>query len=464
MDEKLDFSLPQGQSKGPGTGAFTALLLVLLVVLAAANLVVTLSAKRGGRASATTQRLSADQVKALASKLAERNLYQQAASAWRDYLATAKLSDAEQARIHFQIGALLQKAGLYGEAIEQFYRSESASQDKELGPQINAHVKECFESMGEFSALRYELMDRTNLNPSQPAGDKVVAEIGPEKVTESQLDALIEENIDDQLASMAPFMTPEQLNEQKKRALEQTRSPQAKEQFLQGWLGQEILYRQALEENLGDKPETKRLVHELMRQALSQQLMNEQLASRIHITDSDLQTYYTANKDKYVELARAKIRHIRVSDEDKAKATLADIKQGKDFGEVARQSSEDERTKASGGLIQDDVVKGSPIPGIGDANEITEAVFAAEVGASLDKPFKTDKGWEIVKVEEKHPSRQKAFDEVRQQVTMELLRQKREEVQREYIREMMDKYGVILHTSALAPAQPADANNVQPNP
>jgi peptidyl-prolyl cis-trans isomerase C len=463
MDEKLDFSLPQKPSKGSGTGAFTTLLLVVLVVLAAANLVVTLSAKRGGT-SATAQGLSADQVKALASKLAERNLYQQAAAAWRDYLATARLSDAEQARIHFQIGVLLQKAGLSGEAIEQFYRSETAAQDKELGPQINAHVKECFESLGEFSALRYELMDRTSINPSQGAGDKVVAEIGPEKITESQLDALIEESIENQLASMAPFMTPDQLNEQKKRALEQTRSPQAKQQFLQGWLGQEILYRQALQENLSDKPETKRLVHELMRGALSQQLMNEQLASRIHITDSDLQTYYTANKEKYVEPARAKIRHIRVSDEERAKAILADIKQRKDFAEMAKQSSEDESTKAGGGLVQGDVVKGSPIPGIGDANEITEAVFAAEAGAVLDKPFKTGKGWEIVKVEEKHPSRQKSFDEVRQQVTMELLRQKREEVQREYIREMMDKYGVILHTSVLAPAQPADANNVQPKP
>ena len=30
-------------------------------------------------------------------------------------------------------------------------------------------------------------------------------------------------------------------------------------------------------------------------------MMNEQLASKIHITDTDLQTYYTANKDKYVE-------------------------------------------------------------------------------------------------------------------------------------------------------------------
>lgn len=463
MAEKLDFSLPPKKSRGWFEGTFTAFVLTTVVVLTAANLVVTLSS-RGGRSPAAARELSTEQVKDLASKLAQRDLYQQAASAWQDYLASAGLADSERARIHFQIGVLLQKAGLYGQAIEHFYRSEAAAKVSELGPQINDHVKECFENLGEFSSLRYELMDRTSLNPSQSTGGKVVAEIGAEKITESQLDALIEENIEDQLASMKAFMTPEQFNEQKKRALEQSRSPQAKQEFLQGWLAQEILYRQALQEELGNKAEVKRLMHDLTRGALSQQLMNEQLASRIHITDTDVQTYYTANKDQYVEPERAKIRHIRVSDQERANALLNGLKKGEDFAELAKQSSEDESTKAGGGLIQGDIVKGASVTGIGDSNEINQAIFAANPPIVLEKPFKTDKGWEVIKVEEKHPSRQMSFDEVRQQVTMQLLRQKREDVQRQYIREMMDKHGVVVHTSVLAPAQQKDPNSVPPKP
>ena len=109
--------------------------------------------------------------------------------------------------------------------------------------------------------------------------------------------------------------------------------------------------------------------------------------------------------------------------------------------------------KATGGRIAEEVLKGAPVPGIGDANEINASIFAASAPAVLEKPFKTDKGWEIVKVEEKHAQRQKSFDEVQQQVAMQLLRQKREEVQREYIKEMMDKHQVVIHTSAFAPAQ-----------
>jgi parvulin-like peptidyl-prolyl isomerase len=449
MAEKLDFSLPQKKPQRSAVGLLTVLLLVVLVVLAVIDLVVAPSSR--APEAVAGKGLSEEQVRELASKLAQRNLYQQAAAAWQDYLATAKLTNSEQAKTHFQIGTLLEKAGLYGEAIEQYYRSEMAGEVQELGPQINAHVKECFEKLGKFSALRYELMDRTSLSPSQPAGGKVVAEIGAEKITEAQLDAQIEESIEDQLAPMKAFMTPEQVNEQKKRALEQARSPQAKQEFLQGWLAQEILYRQALQDQLSDKPEVRRVVHELTRQALSQQLMNEQLAAKINITDSDLQTYYAAHKDQYLEPQRAKISHILVGDQAQANDLLKRLKDGADFAAVAKESSQDEATKNNGGHIAEDVLKGSYVPGIGDVNEINASIFATGAPMLLEKAFKTEKGWEIVKVDQKHEARQKNFDEVQQQVAMQLLRQKREEVQRGYIREMMDRHQVVIHTSAFAP-------------
>jgi peptidyl-prolyl cis-trans isomerase C len=463
MAEKLDFSIPQRQTRSPATGVLIVLLLLALVGLGAANLFVTVSGKKPAPAGVARD-LSADQVKELASKLAQRNLYSQAAATWKDYLAVARLTDTEQARIHFQIGTLLEKAGLYGDAIEQYYRSEAAAGLEELRTQINTHVKDCFEKLGEFAALRYEVMDRTSLHPSEAAGGKVVAEIGAEKITEAQLDAQIEESIENQLAPMKAFLTPEQLNEQKKRALAQSRNPKAKQEFLQRWLAEEILYRQALQDELSEKPEVKRLVHELMRGALSQQLLSEQIASKVNVTDTDLQTYYTANKAKYVEPARAKVSHILTADQERANELLKRLQGGADFAQVAQEFSEDKTAKDDGGRIADEVLKGTSVPGIGDANEINAAIFAAAGPALLDKPFKTDKGWEIIKVEEKHPERQKSFEEVRQQAMMELLRQKSEDVQRQYLQEMMDKHKVIIHTSALAPTARQETENAPAKP
>jgi len=450
MTEKLDFTLPEKKPRGTVAGAFTVLLLLMLAALAVVNLYFVLSEKEPE--PVLVGHLTGDQARELANKLAQRGLYQQAAQAWQDYLAAARPTPAMRAQVHFQVGNLLEKAGLYGDAIEQYYRSEATAGLEELRPQLNAHVKECFERLGKFSALRYEVMDRTAMGSSPSAVGKIVAEIGAEKITEAQLDALIEESIEDQLAPMRAFMTAEQLNEQKKRASERFRSPQAKQEFLQSWLAQEILYRQALDQQLGEKPEVKRLVHSLTRQTLGRQMLDEQLAAKINVTDTDVQTYYAAHKDQYVEPARARISHILVNEEKQANELLQRIRDGADFAELAKESSQDTKTKDGGGKIAEDVRPGSYIPGVGDAHDLNAAIFAAESLKVLGKPFKTDQGWEIVRVDEKHPPRQKEFEEVRQQVMMELLRRKSEEVQRDYIKEMMDKHKVIVHTSALAPA------------
>jgi peptidyl-prolyl cis-trans isomerase C len=456
MTEKLDFSLPEKQHGSTAANWIMIVLLLILIGLTAANLLW----KPPGNVQAfqsTNSALSAEQTKQLAGKLAQRSLYTRAARVWQDYLAEAKPADAERAKILFQIGTLLEKADSCDQAIEYFYRSEMVAALDELKPQINAHIKECFEKLGKFSALRYELMDRTSLKGTPAAGSKIVAEIGPEKITEADLDAAIESDIETQLAPMTPFMTAEQLGEQKTKMLEQYKSPQAKEQYLQAWLAQEVLYRQALKEGLAEKPEAKKLIEQLTRGALSQLLMNRELASKINITETDIQTYYTANKDKFVEPASARISHILLDNEQKAKELIGRIKGGEDFAKLAKQFTLDKDTKENGGKIDAKVVKGAEVPGIGTYDELNKKIFAAHAPAVLDEPFKTDKGWEIVKVESVTPERQKPLDEVRQQVMSMLTNQKRQDVQRDYLKQMMDEHNVIIHTSALSGVQKSEA-------
>ncbi len=365
MEEKLDFSLPEKKQKNSFVSGLVIILLLILIGLTAANLLVR-PLGHGSYSANTVSSPSPDQVKELAAKLDGRNLYARAAKVWQEYLSIGKISDTERAKTLFQIGNLLEKAGSYDEAIEYYYRSEAIAKIDELEPQINAHIKNCFEKIGNFSALRYELMDRTSFNNQENAASKIVAEIGPEKITQADLDVLIEQAIDNQLAPMAAFVSTDQLNEQKKKLLEQYKEPSSKQQFLQSWLTEEVLYRQALKEDLPQKPKNKRLLEELTRGVLSQQLMNGELAGKINITETDLQTYYQANKTKFVEPANKQ-----------------------------------------------------------DPNSV---------------------------------ERQKSFDEARDQITNELLSQKSRDVQQELIKQLMDKYNVIIHTSVLTPADKNENN------
>ena len=457
MEQKLDFSLPEGRPKGGFWTRTMAMLLLVAILVGLGNLVMGMwSPKaRPDRPSSETS-LSAEQLKELANKLSQRNLYEQAAKVWQEYLDQASIPPAERAKVLFQVAACLEKAGRYAEAVEFLYRCEMTARVDDLASQISSHMKDCLERMGRFSALRYEVMARTSYKAQEDSAAKVVAEVGPEKITEADLAAAIEGAVDMQLAPVAAFMTAEQLQQQKQQLLGEYKTAGSRQKFLQTWLAQEMLYRQALEDGLAQQAQTKKVLDDVTRSVLAQQLMNSVLASRIHITDGDLQTFYNASKDRFVEPAKARIRHVLVADEAKAKEVLQGLQQGQDFGAVAKEQSQDQDTRDKGGTLDADVTERDPIPGIGSLAELSTAIFQAKAPALLDRPFKTDKGWEVVKVESLQPSRQRPFDEVRQEVLETLANQKRQEVQQDTLKQMMDKYQVVIHTSAFGDPKPED--------
>ena len=76
------------------------LLGIVLTGLVAFNLYVTLSGRCPVSAAATGG-LSAEQTEELAKKLAQRNLYDQAAKVWKEYLAGEKLTETGRAKVLF---------------------------------------------------------------------------------------------------------------------------------------------------------------------------------------------------------------------------------------------------------------------------------------------------------------------------------------------------------------------------
>jgi len=434
----LDFSLP-AKSRSSCGPKFIILLLILVLLAGLANLVIVLQPDL--KPAAHQQQFSAEQTRDLAAKLSSRNLYLPAVKVWKNYLAQAKPDDTQRAKILFQIAGLLAKAGQNEQAIEYYYRSEMAAKLDELGPEINSRIKSCFQEMGNFSALRHEIAERTGIDSSIKTDDDVIAEIGPEKITAANLDAFIEEQVDAQLSMYAAFMSAEQVNQQKKQMLAQyTSDPSAKQQVLQGYLAQELLYRKALDDNLADDPQIKKDIASQTKSLLSQHVMNAELAAKVNITETDLQTYYQANKEKYMEPEKARISHIAVESEDAAKAIIAKINAGETIDD----------------LIETDVAKGSPIASIDGPENLEEMIFNADAGSVLGQPVQTNTGWEVIRVDSKQPARQMAFEEVGQQIMSELTQLKNRDIQQQLITTLMDEYNVIIHNAPFAETPEAE--------
>jgi peptidyl-prolyl cis-trans isomerase C len=452
-EPKLDFSLPErpGASARANSGGFVKVLLILLLVTAIANLVVALT--RDGATAASPEKLTggldADQHRELALDLEKQGLSAAAVAAWKEYLAVANPENVDAAPIWYRIGKLHQEAGEFEPALSAFYRSESLHAESGLGDEIGRRTQESLEALGKFAALKHELADRVSLDGGATnTSDDVVAEIGARKFSRVELDRQIEANIDNQLAMFSARMSSDDVKRQKEAMLKQFASDEQRLQFLQSFLVQEVLHRKARDSKLHEVPSVRAQLQEAERSLLARQLMTKELAGRINITDSDIQTYYDANKLNYVEPQSAQVSQIVVEDEEPAKALVAELAEEtvEAFAGKAKEVSTDEATKENGGEITGAILEGRPVPGIGTSADFTAAVFGTEAGKVASTPVKTDRGFHVILVRGRSPERQKPFDEVKQQVSQELRSRKEAEVEQELMNSLRDEYKVVIYT------------------
>lgn len=456
MSDKLDFSLPERKpvpDKGT-TGNRILLILILMAVIANAFMIV----KNRDEPAATSVpgSLSSDEQKQLALKLEKQNLHSVATEAWKEYLKLAHPDKIEKAKIYYRIGKLHQDAKEYAQALDSYYRSESFHHASELESEIGRRTQECLEAMGKFAALRYELADRVGLNQTPEAtGEEVVAEIGTQKISKSELDRRIEASIEQQLAQFASHMTEEDRKKQKETLLSQFSSSAYRLQFLNQYVMEEILYRNARESKLAEEPETRSLLLDSERSLLARRVISKELADSIKITASDVSTYYEANKSNYMQPERAQISHILLAEKDAAEKALEDLNEGKDFGELATDISIDSATKKTEGKIEGWITKGSPIPGIRTVEEAQTAIFETDAGKSIENYFSSDQGFHLFNVREREPERLRAFDEVRDEVYRALRSGKEQEVQQKLLGDLKERYNVVIHQSAFSQEQSA---------
>ena len=245
LTKKLNFELPVQQiNTGHRQSRLLTVILILLLLGVSANIFISLRAKALTAAGQKKNTLNTDLKKKLALKLEKRGLYTSSAIAWKEYITEAGLGDKDTALIWYRIGKLYQDNNAYEQALDSYYRSESFSSMDSIASEIAIRIQECLESMGKFSAMRHELSDRVTLKPSGNTAaitDPVVAEIGNQKITASEIDQRMENNIEHQISLMAPYLPEEDRNKQKGALLKQFATPANRMMFLNQYVAEEIL-------------------------------------------------------------------------------------------------------------------------------------------------------------------------------------------------------------------------------
>jgi len=457
MTEELNFSIPDTtQRQGKPRSKLLPLLMTAVLIAVLANIGIGLVREHNRERKGPSAVLPSEQQKKLALKLEKQGLNTASAAAWKDYLANTALGAEDAARIWYRIGKLCQDENQYAMALESFYRSEGFSQPKDITSEVARHIQECLESMGKLAALRYDLTDRVGINAestegeSGNAGNALVAEIGPHKIMKSDLDRIIEQRVDQQLSQLASYLPEDQVRQKKEEILKQSSTNKQREMFLNQYLIEEVLYRKARESRLADESRVKAALNSMERSLLASKLMEKELADAIKITPSDLETYYEAHKQEYIQPERAKISHILVSSSEKARDVRTKLGSGRDFSGLAAEFSQDDATRKNGGTLKEWINKNETgdIPGMGKPLNSEVNIFSTPAGQVIDRNVETDKGIHIIKVLKREPERQKTFDEVKNDVYVALRSHKEREVQQQLFTELKEQYDVVMHHSA----------------
>ncbi len=415
--------------------------------------------------------LSADELRSLAMRLEDRNLPAVAAETWQGYLQAAALPDAEAGTIHYRIGKLHQSAEQYDRAIAAFYQAEAllGGADEKLTHEINVRTRDCFIKLGQYGDLDRDLAERTSLQEDEPtdlAGQQVVAQIGAERITLADFDRMLKQDIDLALKAM-PGLPPEQEDAYRKRIAQQFADPQARMRKLQELVSVKVLARKAREDELHKTDDFRRRVAEMSDMLLANKLLTDEVGKRATVTLEDYKRYYEANKQQYVEPGRARIAHIACKDKEQAAALIKEIGKGTSFEEAAKKHSLDAATKGEGGAIARPVQEVSKqIPRIGRDEALHKAIFDAEPPVVLKDPYKGSDGqWHVVKVLEKTETRQLSLDEAADRVRADTRRARTQEVTEQFIQGLFEKADVKFYPEAFAArASSTRPASTQPDP
>jgi len=298
-------------------------------------------------------------------------------------------------------------------------------------------------------------------------GEKVVAKVNGEKITESELNTRLE-----QVAAMYGY----DLSTEEGKSIGEF----LKDQILQSLIEEKVVLQDAerlkitvskeeVNEELGkikaqflsddeyklfltERKFTEKDLKIFVEHQLILNKLFDEITKDITTTDRDPKQYYDENLPEFYEPEQIKARNIVVNTEEEAKAIIERLDKGEDFAQLAVELSIDPTAKENQGDIgyfdQD-----APL-----VDEFKDAAFRLKVGEYTKTPVQSMYGYHIIKVEDKKSAHQRTYDEVKEELEQRFIMEAKNEKFSNYVDELLEK-AVIEKTEKEKTEEPTSAED-----
>lgn len=200
--------------------------------------------------------------------------------------------------------------------------------------------------------------------------------------------------------------------------------PDGRKKFLEELITRELLLQEARKRGLDRDRALVERVERFKERSVLDNLMREEVDSRITVTLEEMKAYYAANPESFTSHDDLRASHILVKTEEDALDARKRLDQGEDFAALARKVSLDLATRFKGGDLGP-IKKGQTIP------QFEKTLLALKVG-EISHPVATQFGYHIIKLNARASGAPLSFEDakdlVKEQIQVEKKRKRFDEL------------------------------------
>src|SRR6056297_2444646 len=297
-------------------------------------------------------------------------------------------------------------------------------------PEIAAYVNEneiSMQELGQFSGLRNILMDL--LQSNQEFATVILQTEAGQNVVEEFQKLKLEQLITNELLVQEAKNRGLEVSEQEMNNIFNQQISALKQQ---NNLNDEQLEQAIQQQGFESMEEYKNIFFENNMNGFLVNKLREKVVNQVKISDQDAEEYYENNQEEYETSEQKKVSHILFDDREKAEEVLAEINNGADFAEMAREHSTGPTAENGGDL------------GYITANEqgldktFRDAAMELSVAEVSSEPVETQFGFHLIKVTDSREAGVREFEEVKSQIKSQMRSQKQNQVFQEFIEDLRD--------------------------
>ena len=160
--------------------------------------------------------------------------------------------------------------------------------------------------------------------------------------------------------------------------------------------------------------------------------LREEVINKVEVSDEEAQEFYNNNQQQFETSEQKKVSHILFDEKSKAEEVLAEINNGADFAEMAKEHSTGPTAENGGDL------------GFITAGErgldatFRDAAMELNVGEVSSEPVETQFGFHLIKVTDFREAGVRDFEEVKSQIKNQLRSQKQSQTFQEFVESLRE--------------------------